>query len=224
MLEGVRHLSLEAGPACNLASEHDWCPASVRPRSRTTLTPDVMVDVVEQAVALGFDGYVGFHYYNEPLLYLDVIRELLPHIRCRKMLWTNGLRLTQEVADLFDWVYVTVYPGHDYSHLDGLRHPRLNAVPATPDRRVSNYDGPARRRVVCWRPRVEVAVDHSCGVHLCCQDWAGVQGRVDEEPLEDILKRMAPALVSLMSDGMAVPDVCRTCKGPMTLDDYRRGC
>lgn len=67
------------------------------------------------AKKLNFDGYVAFHYYNEPLLYIDKILEIINHAPNNKyLLWTNGLlldRITEnnKFLSLFEYICITCY-------------------------------------------------------------------------------------------------------------------
>lgn len=227
MLEGYRHLSLEVGDSCNLENEHPWCPSGRDrfPRMQYgSLDADKMLDVIDDAVRLGFAGYVGFHFYNEPLLRRDVIREVIERSDYdRFMLWTNGILLTQDDADLFEWVVVTRYNGYDYSHLDDIKHPNISVYPEAPDGRGDIYGNPAKLRVNCWRQQVEIPIDYYGNVHLCCQDWRGFVGNVFHIPLEAIMRRFREQRISLMSDGLDVPRVCRKCTGQLSFADYERG-
>jgi len=219
MLKGVRHLSFEIGGKCNLAHKHEWCPAHDRIISRATLDPGTIARVTDEAVALGFDGYVGFHFYNEPCLYKDEIRAAIEACDYdRFMLWTNGTLLDQDFANLFEWIVVT-----DYGFVPDIMHKRMSVYPSSPDSRLKNYKAWTSDSATCWRHRVEVPIDHDGGVHLCCQDWKNTLGNIFDSSLEHILQPYLPMMLSLCSDGQDVFDVCKTCHNRIDFDSYTRG-
>ena len=155
------------------------------------MTPEIAVRVADEAKALGFRGFVGFHFYNEPTLYPDFIHSVIcARPELRYMLWTNGDAL-DGLGELFDWVEVTDYTSPVY------------------DDRLGIYDNEPHAKAACYRPDVELAIDCDGGVHLCCQDWREDYGNVIDEPLADIMARLEPVRQAAMrGEG---PDVCARC-------------
>ena len=209
-MNGVRILSIEAGPKCSRA--HEWCPVTRLGDRKQVMTPDIADAIIREALARGFTGEVAFHYYNEPTLYQAFIREVEARLpKVRYLLWTNGDALTQSFAELFDRIVVT-----DYGDLGTLPdHPCIGVIPCEPDQRASIYDSPVvRDRVVCFRPSFELPVDCEGRFHLCCEDWAGT---VDMGSIDDIPGAFDQASVarSLLADGTDCPDVCRRCTNPL---------
>jgi hypothetical protein len=244
-LARLRHLSLEIGTGCNLAADHPECPILQPGRWPDTslgpLTIDDVLQTIDAAVALGFRGYVTFHYYNEPLLSPYLIRDIIDRSSYgRFMLWSNGLLLSREVEDndileLFEWVMLSDYdPDHNAEWFEALARAypasRIEPFTATFDSRLHAYEGPADEHVTCWRHRLELPVDHYGNVHLCCEDWRGSVrlGNVKSASLAAIVMGAPFAGVSaaLCAGTLEAPAVCRTCTERIShevFDDLCRG-
>ena len=210
-MNGVRHLSIEAGPRCSM--RHEWCPVSKMPARVATLTPEVAEVIIREALARGFTGEVGFHYYNEPTLYPDFIRRVTEAApEARYVLWTNGAFLTDRLAARFGRIVVT-----DYGDLKPLpAHPNLGVIPCTPDARASIYESPEiREHIVCYRPSFEVPVDCTGRFHLCCEDWRGDVWIGDTSDIPAAFTNHARYRAALAS-GTGGPEVCRRCTNPVT--------
>ena len=204
-MNGVLHLSIEIGSRCNLANEHLKCPASVRQfTDRPRLTTDRIAEIIRAAQDLGFTGFVGFHFFNEPTMYADRIAEVMDRVPdARYMLITNGYG---PVDKRFSWVYHSPYGTEPYPF----------------DDRIHNYDEPPVRRASCWRPRVECAIDYTGMVALCCQDWRLTShcgdiasGDVHEALMVWSAKSRAVTLGSM-------PNACSLCKGGQDKAEYER--
>jgi len=188
---------------------------------------------------LGFRGFVGFHYYNEPLLDQGAIREVIDASQYgRFMLWTNGLLLSRRVTDndvlrLFEWVVISDYfPERNAEWLAALKQHygdmRIDSFHATFDHRLANYDSPPHTAVQCWRQRLEIPVDHFGSVHLCCQDWKGSMGlgNIKRAPLHEILGDSAylRTVGALRAGGGEIPSICQTCTSPLDRETYVTAC
>jgi hypothetical protein len=196
MLKRIRHLSLEIGPTCNLSGIHDWCPAHRRKPLGEPMPTEVIIEAIKKALSLGFEGFVGFHYYNEPTLSPERIRAVMQAVpEARYMLWTNG---TNPIPEGFAWVEKSAY-GHDWQ--------------GEHDERTHNYDGPKREVTECWRPFIEIPIDYAGNMHMCCQDWDNTirVGNIAEEGFETVVKRWK-GLAETISQGSVFP-VCNGCCG-----------
>jgi len=196
MLENIRHLSLEIGPTCNLSGIHDWCPSHRRKPLGALMPVEVIADSIIVALNLGFQGFVGFHYYNEPTLSperIKAVMELAPE--ARYMLWTNG---TQPVPPGFAWVEKSAY-GLDFQ--------------GEHDDRTHNYETRLRDKTECWRPFIEIPVDYAGNMHMCCQDWDGTIkiGNIVEEGFEPVVRRWKE-LADSITRGSEF-EVCNGCCG-----------
>lgn len=210
-MNGVRHLSIEAGPRCSRA--HEWCPVVRIGKREHVVTPRIAADLIREALRRGFTGEVGFHYYNEPTLYPDFIRRVCEAVpEARYVLWTNGDFLTPLLASRFGRIVVTDY-GDVTDEVRAL--PSVGILPCTPDERASIYESPAvRESVTCFRPSFEVPVDCEGRFHLCCEDWRGdvVIGDVtDIGAAFDAHARLRAECAA----GTCTADVCRRCTNPL---------
>lgn len=192
-MKGIRYLSIEIGPDCNL--DHEWCPRQRMVRKADPLKVWEIVSVIREAVKLGFDGEVAFHYYNEPCLYperMAAVMDALPNQRF--MLWTNG---TLPIPDGFSTIIRTAYSG-------------VGEYPYQPDTRLKNYGDELRGSVECVRRRIEFPIAYDGSVRLCCQDWLGSVnvGNVTSEPLSPIWDKWSRLNLSMLP-------VCRSCTGVM---------
>lgn len=200
-MRGVRHLSIEIGPRCNLSAQHEMCPAHNRVIDGTILPVDRIIDTVQTALDLGFEGFVGFHFYNEPTLYaerMSAVMDALPGARF--MLWTNNPDFTDP---RFSWVVRSDYSDPAYQF----------------DARLDNYTG-KHTAGPCWRPMLECAIDYTGRVALCCQDWKmhASGGSVALDSPADVLTEWY-AQAMRCSVGMT-PRVCDTCRGRQSKDTY----
>jgi hypothetical protein len=211
-MKRLLHLSFEASGRCNLASAHTWCPAHFR-GVISTITPEQVIAAIAEAEEMGFRGWVGFHYYNEPLLSLPFIEEVMNRSDYpRFMLWTNGTLLTKKIAARFGWVVVTAY-----GRPPRIKHPHLTVFPCAPDERLRNYES-GNRTGPCWRPSVELAFDCAGQAHLCCQDWRG------DTSIGSITDFRATAIRFLAHATSCAqgrcPAVCASCHGAQSAEFY----
>ena len=238
-LATLLHLSFEVGTNCNLARSHSKCPASQANRwpdtTRGPLSVADIVKTIEDARSLGFRGYVGFHYYNEPLLERGFILNVIQRSTYQRfMLWTNGLLLGRDdgeddVLPRFDWVMISVYDwtsdGERFARLARrYPHTRIDLLQADLDDRLGIYRREPHGTVRCWRPRLDLPIDHFGNVHLCCQDWRGSVplGNIRRDSLRDALTQSGYAGIigSLCEAEGDSPRVCRACTARVGEDTY----
>lgn len=219
-------LILEATCKCNLSGEHRKCPASNpkrydRGRRKQRLCVRSMVKIAVAAYRqCGFRGYVGFHYYCEPMLALPDIEKTIAAVRrevpeSRFMLWTNGTLITPDNAAslrVFEKIVVTNYDNRDFGFLKN-QVPDTSVIKPQLDERLTligqDNDAP------CVRPYTEFIVDNYGNVHLCCMDWRGaVQiGNVFHESLPTLAERFASIRDGIGGKAMSpdAPAACRRC-------------
>lgn len=72
-------ISFEIGSECNLSAVHPQCPINLRKMNakKEPVTIEDILQAITEAEQLGFRGSVAFHNYNEPLLYIDRILEVI---------------------------------------------------------------------------------------------------------------------------------------------------
>jgi hypothetical protein len=217
---------MEPGPACNYASRHPECPIKDPRRwefldTRQKLTEDKMVELgIEVYQKHGFTGYVGAHYYNEPLLYRDLILRTYAKIKAacpqaRFVLWSNGSLITPEKFEdlaIFDKIVITDYDKTDFSFLKPMCKD-LYMAPVAFDNRRDVKEVVSRQR--CVRPFTELIVDCHGNVHICCVDWQGkaTPGNVFNEPFTVILDRFREIRNRVAGPQMAedAPKACLEC-------------
>jgi hypothetical protein len=223
MLKHTQILVLEVGATCNLDCVHGWCPVSIRKIGPREMDDNKIVDLAFEAYDLGFEGWIAFHYYNEPLLHPERLDNIITTIKrdkadARFLLWTNGNYMrekTKYVIDKFDWVVVTDYFNQGYDHFKkfaDVRHLQVN--PEVVDGRLAYGDTITTQP--CLRPFIEFSITAFGDVHICCQDWRGKIeiGSVFDHTLKDLDdKRMEiiKTLVKPMDE--TAPEVCRKCAG-----------
>jgi hypothetical protein len=201
-VKGVRHLSIEIGPRCNLSAEHTSCPAHGRVIDREMLSVERITEVIRAALALGFEGYVGFHFYNEPTLYAERMAAVMDAVpEARFMLWTNNATYTEP---RIKWYERSDYSNPDYAF----------------DKRLDNYGTPIRGGA-CYRPFIECSIDYSGRISLCCQDWLLTALDLDVSQMD-----ATEALVAWRREACSVacgvcPPVCRSCHGANSERQWR---
>lgn len=74
----LKPISIEIGSDYNLKSVHTICPANVMKRSdKDILSVEEICEVMDEAVDNGLKGLFVFHFYNESLMYLDRISDVM---------------------------------------------------------------------------------------------------------------------------------------------------
>ncbi|NCC33904.1 MAG: hypothetical protein EOM24_18090 [Chloroflexia bacterium] len=219
-MKRTRLLSIEIGTRCNMAKRHTLCPIN---QQRDTfgfplLTDARIVRVIADAHRAGFRGLVGFHYYNEPMLYWGRIKRLVASARietpeARYILWTNGTILPDDFADerIFSSIVVTDYNG-DGHRWDGLAD-HVAIMPPSLDRRAS-YPQDKHRTGPCELLYREMPIDAWGNVHLCCYDWQGrhTVGNVQRDSFPDIVRAWQEVRKALATeDRNSDPEPCRSC-------------
>jgi MoaA/NifB/PqqE/SkfB family radical SAM enzyme len=227
-LDNLNLLSFEIGTGCQLNNLHKECPIHRQERhpnrSHGHLTPERIARTIDQARELGFHGWAAFHYYNEPLLYMKEILQVMNLTRYEKfLLWTNGLLLAEHRSSLdrFHTIHVTDYQlpnSPDFQRLMA-EHPGVNWIV----RKIS-LDGrielsqPIRETVTCTRPEyLELPIDYYGNIHLCCYDWRGDThiGNILEQEFTEIIH--SPAFQSILAGlkgGAGAPAICKSCRYP----------
>lgn len=203
-MNGILHLSIEIGPRCNLWLQHDKCPRHLMMRDRELLPVERIAEIIRTALDMGFGGYVGFHFYNEPTLYNHRIAQVIDLVpEARYMLITNGYAHPDE---RIEWVYASPYAlGPNYPW----------------DTRLRTYDSGQENSGPCWRPMVECAIDYSGQMALCCQDWM-----LNASPADVSEGDIRAAFEAWMARAQSVtrgicPPVCKTCTGRQSYEEYR---
>jgi radical SAM protein with 4Fe4S-binding SPASM domain len=221
---------MEVGSSCNLDCIHPLCPVGIRDQGERILYDDKIVDLAVTAYGMGFEGYVGFHYYNEPLLHplrltylIDTIRVSVPHSRF--ILWTNGTYINEsnkELVNKFDMRIVSDYFNHGEAHFRKfIPEGHLMVNPENFDGRLEYGD--VETVQPCLRPFIEFNIDAFGEVHICCQDWRGKIkiGNVYDLTLQELDNKRTEIIKTIVKPMTTdSPEVCRKCKGKMGLPDF----
>ena len=220
-------LSFEIGDRCNLQHIHDKCPINCRTYKNTErcLDTDTILDSIQMAKKLNFDGYIAFHYYNEPLLYLDRILEIINRAPNNKyLLWTNGLLLDRipennEFLSLFEYICITCYDPKNMPFFLRIKdiYKKVEIFDWELDDRLNAYDRPYCNKISCKRILFEIPIDYYGNVHLCCVDWNNQfqVGNIFDKSLYDIVRSDVYQSITKMSHKELIdencPDICKRC-------------
>lgn len=192
-------ISFEIGTSCNLKNIHLECPINKikREPGRKTLTPDIICTAMDQAKELNFNGHFAFHHYNEPLLYIEKIQEVIEKRPDYKyLLWTNGM-LLQDIEkkgfslSMFDKVVITCYNMENMKYFEEIKekHPDVTIGIADMDERLNIYNSTFQNEFSCKKPLVEMPIDHYGEIALCTHDWNNTCkiGNIINEYLKEIV-------------------------------------
>ena len=228
----TQHVNFEICTECNLGDFHTKCPNKHPDRNKTLpkdgpIPDDMIVDMVEALYTKhGFNGHIGFHYYNEPLMAAGRMWDLMARIKQRVprstfVLWTNGLLLPADCSRFaaFSEIHVSYY-GISIPHFADLvaaaRCPVQFVHWELDDRLHLISDEPTGSTSGCNRMFTELDIDYYGNVHLCCYDWEGT-GTVWNVQIDglawclevwDALRHQ----VSSNPIGDDAPDTCQRCK------------
>ncbi|MBW2283382.1 MAG: SPASM domain-containing protein, partial [Deltaproteobacteria bacterium] len=184
-----------------------------------------VIDILDQAQAMGFNGRAAFHHYCEPLL--DQ-RNLLfaKEAKERGMkpyLVTNGdrlhgdERLRQEVQHLYERIVVGIYDYETNEKLEEAKQYWKRMLPSAdvdfsvPDLTYTNAP--------CHRPLVRMIIQYDGDVCNCCDDTFGAfqLGNVYQNTLAEIWfsREHRQILDDLVSGRREKYELCRGCpQGP----------
>lgn len=233
-------VNFELGTDCNLGPKHKACPNRHPDRYGNLDTSRILRDKDILRVArrlhheFGFYGLVGWHYYNEPLLYekrmfslMEKLSKLIPGIRF--ILWTNGHNIPQDLESCkkygtFEKIFVTKHTKESRSGAGRLESVLSENTPATDinlvrgdlDSRIRMYGPNPISSQSCTRVFTEFSVDYHGNVHLCCYDWKGLMspGNILKDNLDKVIanaERIRSRVIQNPMDPDA-PDVCLRCR------------
>lgn len=218
----TQFLIFEIGSKCNLSKKHPKCPVSKRNLSPiTTLSDEFIVKLAYQAYKeLGFTGFIGWHFYNEPLKYRGRLFPLMEKIRTkipesRFILWTNGTYLgpeVKEMAYLFDKVVISNYLNRwDKQYLEVFPNAEVCGVHFDDRLEYGSVPIPGN----CYRPFVEFIINVEGDVCLCCQDWDNhiKIGNVKNEEFPVVVGKYLDYSIRASKDVVKCHPVCTYCTG-----------
>lgn len=220
MLQYNQFFIVELGSHCNLGKIHDKCPTSKRIKKDTNLDDEKIIQLVTEAYTeLGFKGYVGFHYYNEPMLQWERMLGLIAKIReniptSRFVLWTNGTVLIDDKRfDDIEFVVVTNYANKPHEVYSKIYRNELLVIKENFDNRIA-YEGYGNSSP-CTRTFIEFIVDCWGDVRMCCQDWEGriIIGNVYDKPLKELVEKKLELSLAIARRISSNNEVCFNCNG-----------
>lgn len=228
----------EISPGCNLKDKHPECPINEpgrHPRKVNPLTDDKIIQLAHEASGMGFKGWFGWHYYNEPLMSLARIVSLQKKIRedihsAKFCLWTNGTLIPDvctpscsghSLTDLagFDKIVITPYDGRNYEYVrticPDVRIEVLSARTSPFDKRKHDLEFNNPDSKPCLRMFNEFVIDYYGECHLCCVDWRGHSqiGNINIDPLALCVQKFqyVRERVSQFPMSKESPAFCWTC-------------
>jgi hypothetical protein len=190
-------LVIETQGTCNRA-----CPTCLRQsvsRGEGRMDAVTVKDLIDQATAMGFRGWLCLQFFNEPLLD-DRLAEFGRHARGRfreVFANTNGDLLTEGLAGALDGaldrLHVALYgPGKDERRERYAGWFRETKLTFTDGRHVVTHGWPTARPQAgkpCLREcRMRLIVGWDGGMRLCCEDIDGrfALGNVRDVPLRGL--------------------------------------
>ncbi|AJS57206.1 radical SAM/SPASM domain-containing protein [Paenibacillus sp. IHBB 10380] len=224
-------LSFEIGDDCNLQKCHKECPINARTylKQEKHLTVEKIVESINQAKDMNFNGFVAFHNYNEPLLHKDKLLEIIEKAQpCKYLLWTNGLLLNRNVEKneflkKFDFICITCYFKKDISFFEQIKefHGNVHIFDWELDDRLDAYSRDYFNEIGCKRPLFELPIDYYGNVHLCCFDWNNTYeiGNINDTSLTEIVnsdtyQNILASTKKKLLDRTTCPEICKNCNHP----------
>lgn len=225
LLAYTHDVNLELSNLCNYSAFHKQCPLHGMEEHHRILPGRLVREVMAFLGRQGFDSYLWFHTYNEPLMdprllqFMNEAREACP--QAKLSLCSNGFYLNQGLLDELVEAGLAILYLSSYSDAEYARHLKLQApVPVVVTRihlddRISIYDRqPLGCRKPCHAPLNQIVVTAAGDVSLCCLDWKREHlfGNLLREPLEHILQ--SPKLweiYSRLSRGDRFLPICSRC-------------
>ncbi len=228
-LSKVRLLSFEVGTECNLAAQHANCPINKRtPKGSEPINIEDIVRTYNEAKSLNFNGSVAFHFYNEPLLYIDTIFAIMERLpEAKFLLWTNGTLLKNSIEEnrflsRFNVVVISLYFKELLPKFKMLQkyYKNIHIVNEALDSRTEIYQKKRRNTFGCIRPVWEIPIDHWGDIYLCCMDWDGAHsiGNIKKNSLTEVLQN--PHYQNMVRSicrpflGKGSPIICKHCIKP----------
>lgn len=208
-----------------MAKDHPLCPTSDPKRwrfldVRRKLDDETAIQLgVEAYKELGFQGLIGFHFYNEPLIAKERMLRVIHRIKeqvpqAAFVLWSNGnlIQAPAEELDIFNKIFITNYKNRDFSFLHKIS-PQFIEVPENFDERREITPAFSLKR--CYRIFNELTIDAYGNVHVCCIDWEGhvSPGNVFTAPFKQLAGRFQQLQERVGIEPMAQnsPAICLTC-------------
>jgi MoaA/NifB/PqqE/SkfB family radical SAM enzyme len=236
LLATLGYLSFEIGSKCNLSEAHQACPINHMNRTyEHHIEPPEVLSFVRSGVDHGFRGHVAFHYYNEPMMKIMDVLEIIrlceeAKLPVKFLLWSNGLLIPrdkekQKFLNKFDKIVFSQYFEKDIPFFADLcqRFPQIKMIPhAQLDDRAATVTNPATSYKdfgQCMRQALEMIIRSDGEIHHCCIDYGNEikAGNILRDNHDEIISRWQ-ANRDRVSAGdkdqfgfNALPSVCKAC-------------
>lgn len=139
---------------------------------RAQMPTDLIVQILDQAQEMGFDGLVSFHFYSEPLIdkrntelaCAARARDMKPYLHTNGDVLRNNDALCTAVSELYDYIVVGIY---DYTTNDELEAEQIFWRAKLPDADLKFStigEGEARTAKSMSIPRAIVPTDRRIAV------------------------------------------------------------
>ncbi|WP_410985061.1 SPASM domain-containing protein [Bacillus cereus] len=188
------------------------------------------MQAINDAEYFGFNGYVAFHYYNEPQIYRDRINKVIDKKRDAKyLLWTNGTLLSSniennQILNRFEKVVITCYDDKKLPLFNSLKeyYGNIQIVQWELDDRLNVYSSAHSNIIGCKRVQFKLPIDYYGNVHLCCRDWNNTfkMGNIKDIGLRRILEgevyntAIKPVSGKKLLNLNNCPEICKSCDEP----------
>ncbi|MCK4258889.1 MAG: SPASM domain-containing protein [Halanaerobiales bacterium] len=224
-------LSFEICDECNLKQVHAKCPINQCEYDKRfgPLTVEKITKSIDEAQELGFEGYVAFHYHNEPLLELEKVQQVISAKGDVKyLLWTNGLLLSRDISandflNDFDCIVITCYDQNDMPFFEEIKsmYKNVKIISWEFDDRLDAYSREYVNEIGCKRVLFELPIDYYGNVHLCCFDWNNSYkiGNINETSFKEVVLGDAYQNIHKLANNKLLnrnesPEICLNCNTP----------
>jgi len=237
----IQFLSIEIGRECNYAELHKGsCPSCDMDRYgdmdiSSEMTNVEILETIRKSYEMGFNGFIAFHYYNEPMLFIGRIEIIIQNVKkefenARFCLWTNGSKLDDNLdkMELFDSIYITQYTKNE--HFGHVRKymketAKICTLVGNLDNRKNNFKINDNLDL-CLKPFNEMIIDFYGNIHMCCMDWKGEikLGNIKTDSFDNIHKKFFKIREQLITSPISdkSPDICKKCQSKTQYDKFLR--
>ena len=220
-------ICFELGKACNLGQLHPKCPNLNLERFAKLDTSKELDDetIIECAIKAyknyNFQGFIAWHYYNEPCLQKERMHSLMKKIKenvpeSRFLLWTNGTKIKEVDLHDFDYIIISSYFGNDDEIQEALnKYQKIGYIWHNPtfDDRLESRNVEANL-CPCIQILESFTLDAYGNHHPCCYDWQGELsvGNVFKAGFDELVARSKKLTESLLHMTNDTHDKCLKCK------------
>lgn len=225
-LENVKYLSQEISSGCNMREIHPLCPIHgidiyALMDKRKKMEDEVILDNIKISYENGFNGFLNWFFYNEPLLEIDRLERISKGVykinpNAKNVLWTNGSLIGNHVdpdrLSIFTHVFISNYAKKRWSELKS-KHPNVTLLSGKLDNRMTS--GPENHSG-CRNMNGEIIIDFYGNWRMCCIDFYGtsVKMNVHTDGFQSIIDewRRLSNLVAQTPQPDSVPKICGYCR------------